>query len=200
MKPKRTILTLSMTCVLALGAGCSSDPPASPSEIAQKPAEPALPPELQSAASAVLGDDAEVIAFGDLAKTGNQQILVINRIKKTPPNIVPGILLMRAAILSQQDGKWSELLHVDEHLKNTNGFLAATPVSPVTGWRLQFEQSAEKGLQLYFTPLQQPAGGTLQTIGVRWNPKVKRYQSLDRTYERFLGEAPALEKIKSYLR
>jgi hypothetical protein len=188
-----------MTCVLALGAACSSEPPAKPPETAQKPAEPAVPPELQGAASAVLGADAEVIAFGDLAKTGNQHILVINRIKKSPTNVVPGILLMRAAILSQQDGKWSELLHVDEHLKNTNGFLAATPVSPVTGWRLQFEQDAEKGLLLYFTPLQQPAGGTLQTIGVRWNPKVKRYQSLDRTYKLFLGEAPALEKIKSYL-
>ncbi|MBI3484978.1 MAG: hypothetical protein HY012_07490 [Acidobacteria bacterium] len=187
-------------CVLVLGAGCSSEPPAKPPETAQKPAEPAVPAELQGAAAAVLGADAEVLVFGDLAKTGNQQVLAINRIKKTPENTVPGILLTRASILSQQDGKWTELMHVDEHLKNTNGFLAATPVAPVTGWRLQYEQNAEKGLQLYFTPLQQPAGGTLQTIGVRWNPKVKRYQSLDRTYQHFLGEAPALEKINSYLR
>jgi hypothetical protein len=186
-------------CVLALGAGCSSEPPPKPAETAQKPPEPAVPPEIQSAAKAVLGEDAEVLVFGDLAKTGSQQILVVNRMKKTPENTVPGILITRAAILSQQDGKWSELLHVDEHLKNTNGYLAATPVSPVTGWRLQHEQNAEKGLQLYFTPLQQPAGGTLQTIGVRWNPQVRRYQSLDRTYEHFLGESPALEQIKSYL-
>ena len=197
MKPQRTIRTLCITCVLALGAGCSSEPPAKPPEAAQKPVVPA---ELQGAAAAVLGDDAEVLAYGDLAKTGNQQVLAINRVKKTPENTVPGILLTRASILSQQDGKWSELLHVDEHLKNGNGFLAATPVAPVTGWRLQFEQHAEKGLQLYFTPLQQPAGGTLQTIGVRWNPKVKRYQSLDRTYEHFLGEALMLEKVKTYLR
>jgi hypothetical protein len=200
MKPKRTILLACVMCVLALSAGCSSEPPAKPAETAQQPPEPAIPPEIQSAARAVLGEDAEVLVFGDLAKTGAQQVLVINRIKKTPPNTVPGILIMRAALLNQQDGKWSELLHVDEHLKNTNGFLAATPVSPVTGWRLQFEQDTQKGLLLYFTPLQQPAGGTQQTIGVRWNPMVKRYQSLDRSYEHFLGEAPALEKINSYLR
>ena len=187
-------------CVLALCAACSSEPPAKPAEKAQPAAEPAIPPDIQSAARAVLGDEAEVLVFGDLAKAGSQQVLVINRIKKMPTNTVPGILVMRAAILSQQDGKWSELLHVDEHLKNTNGYLAATPVSPVTGWRLQYEQNAEKGLLLYFTPLQQPAGGTLQTIGVRWNPKVKRYQSLDRTYEHFLGESPSLESIKSCLR
>jgi hypothetical protein len=188
-----------MSCALALGAGCSSEPPAKPPEAAQKPAVPAVPAELQAAATAVLGGDAEVLVFGDLAKTGDQQILAINRVKKTPENTVPGILLTRASILSQKEGAWSELLHVDEHLKNGNGFLAATPVSPVTGWRLQYEQNAEKGLQLYFTPLQQPAGGTLQTIGVRWNQKVKRYQSLDRTYEHFLGEAPMLEKVKTYL-
>ena len=187
-------------CVLALCAGCSSEPPAKAPETVQKPAEPAVPAELQSAANAVLGEDAEVLAFGDLAKTGNQQVLVINRIKKTPENTVPGTLLTRATILSLQDGKWMELLHVDEHLKNTNGFLAATPVAPVTGWRLQYEQNPVKGLQLYFTPLQQPAGGTLQTIGVRWNPKVKRYQSLDRSYENFLGETPVLETIKGSLR
>ena len=138
----RTVFTSVLMCVLAVCAGCASEPPAKAPESAQKPAEPAAPPEVQGAATAVLGEDAEVLVFGDLAKTGNQQVLVINRIKKTPENTVPGILLTRAAILSQQDGKWSELLHVDEHLKNTNGFLAATPVAPVTAWRLQYEQHA----------------------------------------------------------
>jgi hypothetical protein len=196
----RTAFTAALLCVLALSAACTSEPPAKAPEPAQAPAAPAVPPEVQSAAKSVLGDDAEVVLSGDLAKTGDQQLLVINRIKKTPDNTVPGILLTRATILSSQNGKWMELLHVDEHLKNTNGFLAATPVAPVTGWRLQYEQNPERGLQLYFTPLQQPAGGTLQTIGVRWNPKVKRYQSLDRTYEHFLGEVPALETVKSVLR
>ena len=48
-------------------------------------------------------------------------------------------------------------------------------------------------LVMYFTPLDKPAGGYIQTIGIRWNPKVKRYESLDRTYEQFLGESPTLE-------
>ncbi len=196
----RTVFTTALMCVLILCAACASEPPAKAPEAAQKAPALAVPPEMQNAASAVLGEDAEVLVFGDLAKSGDQQVLVINRIKKAPTNTVPGILLTRATILSLQNGKWSELLHVDEHLKNTNGFLAATPVAPVTGWRMQYEQNADRGLQLYFTPLQQPAGGTLQTIGVRWNPKVKRYQSLDRTYELFLGETPTLETIKSYLR
>jgi hypothetical protein len=196
----RTIFIAALMCVLIMCSACASEPPAKAPETAQKPPEPAAPPELQNAAKAVLGEGAEVVIHGDLAKAGDQQVLVINRINKTPANTVPGILLTRAAILSQQNGKWMELLHVDEHLKNTNGFLAATPVAPVTGWRMQYEQNAERGLQLYFTPLQQPAGGTLQTIGVRWNPKVKRYQSLDRAYEHFLGETPTLETIKTYLR
>jgi hypothetical protein len=187
-------------CALALAAACSSEPPAKPPEAAQKPAELAVPPELQAAAAAVLGGEAEVVLFGDLAKTGQQQLFAINRFKKPPANTVPGTLMMRAAILAKDGEKWLELLHVDEHLKNTNGYLAATPVAPVTGWRVQYEQDAVKGLELYFTPLQQPAGGTSQTIGVRWNPKVKRYQSLDRNYQNFLGETPALEKIGSYLR
>jgi hypothetical protein len=46
---------------------------------------------------------------------------------------------------------------------------------------------------MYFTPLDKPAGGYVQTIGVKWNPKMKRYQSLDRNYEQFLGETNSLE-------
>ncbi len=186
---------------LALCAACSSEPPARPVEQAQqKPAAPPVPPEIQAAANAVLGGETEVLVFGDLAKNGQVQALAINRLAKRPENVAPGNLLTRAAIVSKDGATWKELFRVDEHLKNTNGFLAATPVSPVSGWRLQYEQNAETGLQMYFTPLQQPKGGYVMTIGVRWNPKVKRYQSLDRTYTTFLGEAPALERLSSYLK
>ena len=41
----------------------------------------------------------------------------------------------------------------DEHLKNQKGYLGLTPLDSITGWRLQYEQNPEKGLQLYFTPL-----------------------------------------------
>lgn len=164
------------------------------------PAKPAVPAEVQGAIATVLGSDAEVLVYGDLAKTGQLQALGINRIQKRMEDTVPGTLLTRASLVSKEGEQWKELLRVDEHLKNNNGFLAATPVSPVNGWRLQYEQDAEKGLILYFTPIQQPVGGYRTTIGVRWNPKVKRYQSLDREYRVFLGEAPALEKLSSYLK
>ena len=72
--------------------------------------------------------------------------------------------------------------------------------SPVTGWKLQFEQSPMLGLQLYFTPVQTAAETHPAPIGVRWNPKAKRYQSLDRNYEHFLGEASELKAVRSQLR
>jgi hypothetical protein len=185
---------------LLVCAACSSEPQKPAEQAQQKPPEPAIPAEVQAAASAVLGSDAEVLVFGDLAKTGHQQALAINRIAKRPENVAPGILLTRGAVVSKEGDKWKELFRVDEHLKNTSGFLAATPVSPVNGWRLQYEQDPTQGLQMYFTPLAQPKGGYITTIGVRWNPKVKRYQSLDRNYQTFLGESPALEKLSSYLK
>jgi hypothetical protein len=168
----------------------------SPSTVETKQANPAasaVPPEMQQAAEALLGSEAEVVVFGDLAHNGQQQVLVVNRLKATPTGVAPGILLTRAVIAEKDGATWKEVLGCDEHLKNIRGFLAATPLAPVTSWRLQHEQNADKGLMLYFTPLAQPAGGYIQTIGVRWNPAVKRYQSLDRTYEHFLGETPSLE-------
>jgi hypothetical protein len=75
-----------------------------------------------------------------------------------------------------------------------------TPLSPVTGWKLQFEQSTMLGLQLYFTPLQTAAEQHVLPIGVRWNAAAGRYQSLDRNYEHFLRETVALENVRSQLR
>ncbi len=158
-----------------------------------QPAAPAIPADIQQVAETSLGSEAEVLVYGDLALTGKQQILVINRIKKTPDTKVPGTLVTRLAIVEDDGGTWKQVLLCDEHLKNPSGYLAATPIAPVSGWRLQYEQHADSGLVLYFTPLDKPAGGYVQTIGVKWNPKVKRYQSLDRTYEQFLGETNSLE-------
>jgi hypothetical protein len=159
-----------------------------------------MPLEFQAAAEASLGAEAEVLAHGDLSLSGNPQVLVINRLKTTPKGVAPGILFTRAVILGKEGDKWQEIFRCDEHLKNQKGFLGATPLVPITGWRLQQEQNKEKGLVMYFTPIQQPASGTIQPIGVRWNPKVKRYQSLDRNYQNFLGEVAALEKPETYLR
>jgi hypothetical protein len=120
---------------------------------------------------------------------------------KTPPGVAPGILFTRLVVAENDQGKWKEVLRCDEHLKNPKGFLGLTPLVPVSGWRLQYEQDAEKGLQLYFTSLQPATGGAhVSPIGVRWNPDTKRYQSLDRSYQHFLNEVPALGTLPSHLR
>jgi hypothetical protein len=75
-----------------------------------------------------------------------------------------------------------------------------TPIEPVSGWRLQFEQDANKGLTLYLTPVKGMDDRHVLPIGVRWNEKTKRYQSLDRTYEQFLMESPTLSNTRSQLK
>jgi len=102
-------------------------------------------------------------AAGDLALTGSQQVLAINRLKTTPKGAVPGILLVRAALVGKEGMKWHEMFRCDEHLKNPKGYLGGTPIAGVHGWRLQYEQDPEKGLTMYFTPLEKPAGGYIQT-------------------------------------
>jgi hypothetical protein len=185
-------------------AACSTTPkPASETPAETKPAAtatPAIPDDIQDAAKHLLGSDAQVLLVGDLAKTGKRQFLAANVVPKTPQNNVPGTVVTRAVVTEETDGKWSELLHVDEHLKNTKGFLAGTPLDSITGWRLQYEQNPEKGLQLYFTPLKVQGNTHVLTIGVRWNPATKRYQSLDSNYEHFLKESASLETPRSSLR
>ena len=78
--------------------------------------------------------------------------------------------------------------------------MGGAPLAPVNGWRMQAEQDPDKGLLLYFTPLVAPKGGYAVPVGVRWNPKVKRYQSMDRAFTNFLGELPALETPESQVR
>lgn len=187
----------AMAC--ASCGGSSSSQPAKAQAAAPSPAAPVIPPDIQAAADASLGSDTDVLAFGDLAKNGHQQLLAVNRVKGNQQTAAAGTLVSRVAVVENDGGAWKELFRCDEHLKNTEGFLGGIPLAPVNGWRLQYEQDAQKGLQMYFTPIAKPAGGYIQTIGVHWNPKVKRYQSLDRTYEQFLGEVPSLEIPQSEL-
>jgi hypothetical protein len=191
---------LSFVAVVCLLAGCSPQPSATKTEPATaapaeaaKPTAPAVPEDVQSAAESLLGTETQVLLFGDLAKNGEQQFLAANVVPKTPKNNnIAGTIITRAVVGQNKDGKWSEIFRCDEHLKNSKGFLGSTPLSPVTGWRIQYEQDPVRGLQLYFTPLVSAADPHVLPIGVRWNPQVKRYQTLDRTYEHFLNEAPAL--------
>jgi hypothetical protein len=154
-----------------------------------------VPEDIQSAAQSLLGVETQVLLFGDLAKTGKQQFLAANVVPKTPKNNLPGTIVTRAVIAENQDGQWGEIFRGDEYLKNAHGYLGLTPLSQVTGWRVQYEQDPVTGLQLYFTPLSGTGDAHVIPIGVRWNPATKRYQSLDRTYEHFLLEAPSLGAI-----
>jgi hypothetical protein len=195
----KSMRILSMVCLLV---GCGEEQPASKSAPSAEttPAKPAIPEDVQGAAEALLGTETQVIVFGDLAKTGKQQFVAANVVPKTPTNNLPGIIVTRAIIAENQDGKWLELLRCDEYLKNSKGYLGQTPAKPVTGWRLQYEQDPVKGLQLYFTPVNATGAAHALPIGVRWNPAVKRYQSLDRSYEHFVSEASSLENARSMLR
>jgi hypothetical protein len=185
-----------LSLVIFLG-GCGSD---APKPAPQAETKPAVPEEIQLAATSLLGSESQVLAFGDLAKNGKQEFLVANVVPKTPTNNLPGTIVTRVVVAENTDGKWAEVLRCDEHLKNQKGYLGMTPLASITGWRLQYEQSEIKGLELYFTPLKGTTDPHVLPIGVRWNPETKRYQSLDRNYEHFLLESPSIQDARSVLR
>ena len=204
---KRSFIPRSALCVALLGTGtllasCSSEAPKPSAAPAaeSKPAAPAIPEEYQDVARTMLGADAEVLLYGDLAKTGSEQVLTANVVPNTPKSVVAGTVVTRAVVAEKSDGKWSEVLRADEHLKNAKGFLGLTPLQPVTGWKLQYEQSPEKGLTLYFTPVAKGSSERTLPIAVSWNPKAKRYQSMDPSYQHYLTEAATLENPRSSLR
>ncbi len=167
-------------------------------------AAPAVPEEEVAAAKAVLGGDAEVLVFGPLGGPGTQQVVAVNRLagsSSAPPAGAPvtGTTVSRVSILSKENGAWLEVLRGDEYLKNSQGYLRGTPPMSVAGWRLEIEQQTEQGRVLHFTPLAPPAAVKIGTVSVAWNPKTKRYQSLDRVNGQFRGEISALETPNSKL-
>lgn len=190
----RRFLLVAAMAVLALAVASCEDNSASNSEPA-KPAAPSHPADVDNVAQKLFGVDAEVVSYGDLAKNGKQEALIISRVKITPETMTPGLLVTRAAVIEKDGDSWSEVFLCDEHLKNPKGFLGGQPVVAIGGWRLQKEMDAKTGLAMYFTPLQKPSGGYIQTYEVRWNPEVKRYQTLDRNFQNFLNELPTLEPI-----
>jgi hypothetical protein len=195
------IAASSFAFVALLATGCGDEPaPKSAAEEPAKPAAPAVPEDMQAAATNLLGKETQVLVFGDLAKTGTQQFLAANVVPKTPKNDIPGTIVTRAVVAEETDGKWSELLRCDEYLKNAKGYLALTPLTPISGWKVQWDQDPIKGIQLYFTPIKGPADKHVLPIGIAWNPATKRYQSLDLTYEHFLMEKPSLDTARSVLR
>jgi hypothetical protein len=192
MKRRAEICIAIGIALACMSCGNSGNAPKEDTTV-QAPVAPEAPKDIQAAATNDLGSEAEVIVWGDLAKNGKTEALVVNRLKVRPPTAVPGILVTRASIIEHDDGRWKEVFRCDEHLQNQKGYLGRTPLAAVPAWRLQYEQSPDKGLELYFTPLNKPAGGYIETLGLRWNPASKRYQTLDSSYQHFLTETPQLE-------
>jgi len=195
----RATLGASLVAMTLL-SGCSTEPSKPAVEAAGQPAEPAIPEADQAAAEALLGGDAQVLLFGDLAKTGKEQILAANVVPNTPKSTVAGTVVTRAIVAENDNGKWVELMRADEHLKNPRGYLGLTPLQSVGGWKLQYENSGASGMSLYFTPIKQGSNEKTLPIAVKWNPATKRYQSMNLTYDHFLSEAPSLENPRSMLR
>jgi hypothetical protein len=204
----------ALPCVMALFlAGCQAAQPPAPDPAAIEAAAKAE--EARAVADASLGKQAEVLAQGDLALNGREQLLIVNRLAAGAASS-PGesksspILVTRAAVLEKNNGKWSQVLLCDDHLKNPSGYLGGSPRSRVSGWRLEYAQDAAKGLEMKFTPAEkfdtgdvnvdQPSGQGSATFDVRWNNSTKRYQSFDQSHERYLSEIPSLETPQATLR
>jgi hypothetical protein len=194
-------LALTFLSSTLLLFGCADTPAPKPAEqtAAPKPAEPEIPADIQAAAEGSLGSETTVLTYGDLAKTGTQQILIANVVPKTPKENITGTIVSRAAIVENQKSQWVQIFLCDEHLKNSKGYLGMTPIEPVTAWRIQHEQDPVKGLTVYFTPVKGMTDAHVLPIAVQWNPKTKRYQSLDRSYQQFLIESPALSSVRTRL-
>jgi hypothetical protein len=180
-------------CAVLIVSGCQSSQPGAESPPAQTAAAPVVPPEYTAGAQNYLGPSAGVLAFGDLALNGGNQILVIDPMPGTEPNSSPEIRIVRAVILDKQGDTWKEIFRCDERLTNEKGFLLGTPTSPASGWEMKFTQDPTDGLELTFAEADgAPDANHSATYVVRWNQKVKRYECLDKKGDRFLGELPAV--------
>jgi hypothetical protein len=195
--------------------GCQSAPRTSSAELeaAAKRAEAA--DEVRRVAESSLGKQSEMLAEGDLARNGREQLFVVNRFTgaappdKGDPRSAP-MLITRAVVLEKNGEQWSEVLRCDEHLKNPRGYLGGSPAGRVNGWRLEYRQDSQTGLELRLTPAERLDADEVSTsehsrqknptFEVRWNPSVKRYQTFDASHERYLSEIPSLETPQSTLR
>ena len=210
----RTIVgTLSWIMALSL-AGCHSAQQPSPADVKASAERADVADETRGVAESALGKQAEILAQGNLALNGREQLLVVNRASKQVASAEggasPPIFVTRAAVLEQMDGRWSEVLLCDEHLKNPSGYLGGSPAGRVTGWRLEYTQDAKEGLEMKFTPAERldPASASADrsseqkfpAFDVRWNKNAKRYQSFDQSHERYLSEVPSLETPQSILK
>ena len=201
-------IILALSALFASG-GCRTTEKPDPVEASSPPAGAVVPAEIQAVAEKALGSGAEVLAFGDLAHNGRLQALVIARVgghgKQESLWPTEAVSVTRAAVLEQASERWMEVLRCDEYLKNPKGFLEGAPHTPVTGWELRIDrQDKSQGdrdavRDFHFTPIQSGKPANEETVAVRWNSKVGRYQSHDKNGA-FLGEVVSLEIPGSELR
>ena len=198
------ICALTLAILSGAGAGCGASETPAQIQAAAQSADSTVPPEIEAVAATALGRGAEVVAFGDLAHNGRQQVLVANRsgvASGAAKGSEPGIRFTRAAVLEQTGAKWAEVLRCDEYLKNTDGYLGGIPLEPVTNWRLEFsKQRGNQERELFFTPLPDSGATPAYTVAVRWNQGANRYQSVDSKSGRFYANRPLLETPVSPLR
>ncbi len=217
MRRLRTVVGMLFWVSPLCLAGCHSAQQAAPAEGAAASQRADVAAEARGVAETSLGKQAEILARGNLALNGLEQVLVVNRFsagagaaaRAEGANSSP-ILVTRAAVLEKNGGKWSEVLLCDEHLKNPNGYLGGSPTGRVTGWRLEYKQDAEDGLEMKFTPAEgfdagqanadQSTEQKVPAFDVRWNKIAKRYQSFDQSHERYLSEVPSLGIPQSILK
>jgi hypothetical protein len=209
--PRSKLALLAGIAALLL-AGCNSAQQDSSKNLPANSGPAAEETETQRVAEAALGKAAEVLAHGDLARNGLEQILIANRQANTPGGAAgstnSAVRITRAAIVEKNGEQWTEVFRCDEHLKNPHGYLGNSPLARVSGWRLEYEPGAKQGLEMKFTPAdpetdRQPSGdgeSPGKSVTVRWNTKVKRYQSLDQSQERYLSEIPTLEMPQTTLK
>jgi hypothetical protein len=214
----RRLLTFVGTLfwILALSmAGCNAAQQTVPAE--KKPvAEIANgADEMRGVADVSLGKQSEILARGDLALNGREQLLVVNPNVKGTATGAGGanrstILVTRAAVFEKNGDKWAEIFRADEHLKNPYGYLGGSPVGQIYDWQLEFSQDSKYGLEMKFTSaaifdaINVHTGEHVElknpTFDVRWNKSKKRYQSFDQSHERYLSEVPSLETPQSILK
>jgi len=212
-RDSRSMLTVLAGVAALLLAGCSSAPQETVKNSPQDEGPTAELAEAQQVAEAALGKAAKVLAHGDLARNGLEQVLIANRQATVPVGTAgaanpAAVMITRAVVVEKKDDRWTEILRCDEHLKNPHGYLGNSPKARVSEWRLEFDPDTKQGLELRFTPAdleadQHPVGDgeiLVNSVLVRWNTKVKRYQSLDQSQGRYLTEIPTLETPQTTLR
>jgi hypothetical protein len=211
----RTVVGILSGIMALTLAGCHSTQQSATADDKTTAESTDVSDEARGVAEASLGKGAEILAHGNLAQNGREQVLVVNRYSWGAAASAGGanpsvIFVTRAAVLEQNDGKWTEVLLCDEHLKNPNGYLGGSHATHVTGWRLEYRQDAQVGLEMKFTPAEgfnavdvntdQNSEQKYLTFDVRWNKNAKRYQSFDQSHERYLNEVPSLETPESILK